>query len=104
MDNASVCDSMARAVAVFLKQKYDISFRPENSRIRCMAHILNLVVQAFLSGLGDAEDPDQNDYYYLHKHDSIHVTAEELEELASTEPEPHGMMQVDLEEVGDNDE
>src|ERR1700754_1876925 len=80
MDNASVCDAMARVMAKFLNQKYEIEFKPENSRICCFAHILNLIVQTFLYGLGEAEDPDNIDYYHVHKHEAIHCTAEDLEE------------------------
>jgi hypothetical protein len=88
MDNASVCDAMADVVAVLLRQKYEVEFKPENARIHCFAHALNLAVQAFLFGLGDAEDPEEIDYFSLHKHESLVVTEAELED--SERPEEGG--------------
>jgi hypothetical protein len=35
--------------------------------IRCIAHVINLVVQAFLFGINEADDPDKEDWYELHK-------------------------------------
>lgn len=106
MDNASVCDAMARYVAKFLKQKYDIEFKCDNGRIHCFAHALNLTVQAFLSGLGDAEDPEEVDHFALHKHEARYLTEADLEEQAEggssadkDGEEPEDSLMAELEEA-----
>ena len=40
--------------------------------IRCVAHVINLVVQAFLFGLGEAEDPEIFDWFEANKDAPIH--------------------------------
>ena len=35
----------------------------QDMEVGCAAHVVNLVVQAFLSGLSLAPDPDENDEY-----------------------------------------
>lgn len=81
-DNATTNDNIFRNVSRYLLSLYDI---PEHRdrQIRCLAHVINLVVQAILAGLNEAdaqaEDPkdellndDLNDYYLSNKDHSIH--------------------------------
>ncbi|THU91229.1 hypothetical protein K435DRAFT_572732, partial [Dendrothele bispora CBS 962.96] len=55
MDNASSCDTMAHALGLLLSKRYSIHFHPENNRIRCLAHVVNLVVQAILKALDEVD-------------------------------------------------
>ena len=68
MDNASVCDVLARSAGVLLLQKYGLQFHPQNARIRCMAHVVNLIVQAIIAEINKANDPEQDNYYIPNKH------------------------------------
>jgi len=61
MDNASVCDVLARSAGILLLQKYGLQFHAQNARIRCMAHVVNLIVQAILTELSEADNPEQDD-------------------------------------------
>jgi hypothetical protein len=38
-----------------------------------MCHVVNLVVQAILAALGEADDPDNVDYYTLNKEQPLHL-------------------------------
>ncbi|KLO07204.1 hypothetical protein SCHPADRAFT_984499, partial [Schizopora paradoxa] len=72
MDNASANDVMAETTGQLLGQRYNIGFHPENGRVRCVAHVVNLVAQKFLSVLSEAKDPDDEDYYTANKHLPTH--------------------------------
>jgi hypothetical protein len=71
-DNASVNDVLIATVARILLTKYGI---PEltNLHIRCTFHVINLVIQDILAALGEADDPDDVDYYSLHKEQPFHL-------------------------------
>jgi hypothetical protein len=71
-DNASVNDVLIATVARILLAKYGI---PEstNLHIRCTCHVVNLVVQDILAALGEADDPDDIDYYSLNKEQPFHL-------------------------------
>ena len=73
MDNASVCDLLAWSASILL-QKYGLKlkFHPQNAQIHCMAHVVNLIVQAILTELNEADDPEQDDYYIPNKHITFH--------------------------------
>ncbi|KAJ7865201.1 hypothetical protein B0H13DRAFT_1455339, partial [Mycena leptocephala] len=58
LDNAPPNDVLLRALARPLRENFDIQFVPANSQIRCLAHVVNLVVQKILAALGDVVDPD----------------------------------------------
>ena len=58
MDNASVFDVLVRAAGIMLLKKYGLQFHPQNARIRCLAHVVNLIVQYLLASLNEAEDPE----------------------------------------------
>jgi hypothetical protein len=87
MDNASVCDVLARSAGVLLLQKYGLQFHPQNARIRCMAHVVNLIVQAILAELNEANDPEQDDYYIPNKHIPFHYDPDDDEEVQQMENE-----------------
>jgi hypothetical protein len=68
----SVNDVLIATVACILLAKYGI---PEstNLHIRCTCHIVNLVVQDILAALGEADAPDNIDYYSLNKEQPFHL-------------------------------
>lgn len=72
MDNLSANDVLARTVSSILMQKYGIHFTPKNGQINCVAHVVNLVVQAILAAIEEAEDPDIQDYFLSNKDLPIH--------------------------------
>jgi hypothetical protein len=76
-DNASSCDVLARTVGIILLKRYHLGFHEENGRICCLAHVVNLVVQRILSSLGDADDPEKEDYFLPNKHLPIHCDADQ---------------------------
>ncbi|KAF6517789.1 hypothetical protein HZS61_003350 [Fusarium oxysporum f. sp. conglutinans] len=47
-DNATSNDTCLKHLSQMLQDKYGISFHPNQRRIRCIAHIINLSLQAFL--------------------------------------------------------
>lgn len=70
-DNASVNDVIMTTVTRCLLARYGIVYTPD-MHIRCLAHIINLVVQAFLFGIEEGDDPDKEDWYELNKDTPIH--------------------------------
>jgi len=87
MDNASICDVLARAAGVMLLQKYGLNFHAQNARIRCMAHVVNLIVQALLAALNEADDPEKDDYYIPNKHLPFHYDPDDDDEVQEMEAE-----------------
>ena len=85
MDNASVCDVLARTAGKFLLAKYNIHFHTDNARIWCLAHVVNLIVQWILADLDEADHPDINNYYLGNKHLPIHYDPNEDEEIQAWE-------------------
>ncbi|KAG8940951.1 hypothetical protein FRC04_004865 [Tulasnella sp. 424] len=73
MDNATSNDVLARSLATLLV-KYDVQFDSKSGQIRCLPHVINLVVQQILSKLSssDVADPDVDDYYNEAKKHSVH--------------------------------
>ncbi|KAH9912012.1 ribonuclease H-like domain-containing protein [Fomitopsis serialis] len=96
MDNASTNDVLARTLTGLLLEKYGIHFSPENGQIRCLAHVVNLVVQKILASIIDAEDPDENDWYLLHKFLPFHYDLEDDDELNAMEEEEAAAMDEKL--------
>jgi hypothetical protein len=88
MDNAPVCDVIACTVGLLLLQKYKIDFHEENNHIRCMAHVVNLVVQAFLASLDEADNPDNYDWFIPNKHLPVHYDPDDDDEVQAWENEP----------------
>jgi hypothetical protein len=72
LDNASPNDVLLRALARLLQEKFDLQFVPANSQIRCLAHVVNLVVQKILAALGNVVDPDVTDDYLPNKDVPFH--------------------------------
>lgn len=94
-DNASANDVLVATVARCLLAWYNIPESP-NLHVRCICHVVNLVVQSILHSIGEAENPDTTDYYALNKEHPVHVNVEnDLEQLEldqeefpkNTEPE-----------------
>lgn len=80
MDNASTNNEIFRNVSKYLLSLYDINEHPDR-HMRCIAHVINLVAQAILSGLKEVEscddvdetsNDDSTDTYLKHKSDPIH--------------------------------
>jgi hypothetical protein len=47
-DNASTNDTLCRAIGSYLKEEEETQWDPTFRRIRCIGHVINLAVQAFL--------------------------------------------------------
>ena len=52
-----------------------------------MAHVVNLIIQALLASLNEAEDPDINDYYIPNKHLPFHYDPDDDDEVQQMEAE-----------------
>ncbi|KAF7341071.1 hypothetical protein MSAN_02093200 [Mycena sanguinolenta] len=87
LDNASPNDVLLQALSRLLMRKFDIQFVPANSQIRCLAHVVNLVVQKFLAALDDAEDPENVDDYIPNKDLPFHYDADSDPEVIAMEQE-----------------
>ncbi|KAF7349507.1 Dimer-Tnp-hAT domain-containing protein [Mycena sanguinolenta] len=87
LDNASPNDVLLQALSRLLMRKFDIQFMPANSQIRCLAHVINLVVQKFLAALDDAEDPENVDDYIPNKDLPFHYDADSDPEVIAMEQE-----------------
>jgi hypothetical protein len=87
LDNAPPNDVLIRALSRLLGESFDIQFVPENSQIRCLAHVVNLVVQKILSVLNDAEDPDVKDDYLPNKDLPIHYDPDSDPDVRDLEEE-----------------
>ena len=82
MDNASVNDVIVETVARCLLTRYGIP-ESSNMHIRCIAHVINLVVQDFLAGMDEADDPDIFDWFESNKEAPLHYDpATDPEQLA----------------------
>ncbi|KAJ7676984.1 hypothetical protein DFH06DRAFT_976182 [Mycena polygramma] len=82
-------------------EKFDIQFVPGNSQIRCLAHVVNLVVQKLLHELDEAEDPETADDYVPNKDLPFHYDPARDPELIELERE---VFTVDDEEVTEEDD
>ena len=81
MDNASSNDVMARSLSHLLWVRYHLKYDAKEHRIRCMGHVINLVAQAMLFAIQEAEDPEVNDYFEIHKFEPIHLDDELADKL-----------------------
>ena len=86
-DNASINDVLIRTAARCLLARYGIPWNPD-MQIRCIAHIVNLIVQAILHGVDEADDPSLVDYFELHKDEPIHYDPAVSPEQKQMEEEP----------------
>ncbi|TFY70017.1 hypothetical protein EVJ58_g118 [Rhodofomes roseus] len=80
-------DVLARTLGRLLLQRYGIQFETKNAQIRCLAHVVNLVVQKILSDLDEADDPEAADYFVLNKFMEFHYDPKDDEELQDLEAE-----------------
>ncbi|KAK7007345.1 hypothetical protein R3P38DRAFT_3597666 [Favolaschia claudopus] len=87
MDNVSANDCLMVALARILREKFKIHFVPDNSQIRCLAHVVNLVVQKILATFKEAADPKDDDYHDQNKDLPIHYDPEEDPEQLNLENE-----------------
>lgn len=85
-------------------ERYGIHFSPENGQIRCLAHVVNLVVQQILSALIDADDLENNDWYLLNKFLPFHYDVESDEELQALEEDETAEMDERLAEQCQDEE
>ncbi|KAJ6483393.1 hypothetical protein C8R45DRAFT_871167, partial [Mycena sanguinolenta] len=76
-----------RALSRILRNNFNIQFVPENSQIRCLAHVVNLVVQKILAVLDEEDDPATRDDYVDSKELPIHYNVDEDPELEALESE-----------------
>lgn len=54
-DNSGTNDTLCRTICQWLHDEYQIQWEPESNRIRCLGHLINLFVQAFMfSGTSSA--------------------------------------------------
>ncbi|OAQ58218.1 ribonuclease H-like protein [Pochonia chlamydosporia 170] len=60
-DNSSTNDTLCRASSTCLREEEDIDWDPEVHRLRCLGHVINLAVQAFL--FKDSLDLNQCELY-----------------------------------------
>jgi hypothetical protein len=52
-----------------------------------MAHVVNLIVQALLAALNEADDPEKDDYYIPNKHLPFHYDPDNDDEVQEMEAE-----------------
>lgn len=87
LDNAAPNDVLIRALSRLLREKFDVQFVPENSQIRCLAHVVNLVVQKMLAALEEAPDPAVEDQYIPNKDLPFHYDLETDDDVRDLEQE-----------------
>lgn len=112
-DNATTNDDIFRNVSCYLLNLYSVNEHPDR-HIWCLAHVINLVVQAILAGLNEADpmydDPidelrndDQNNYYLQNKDTPIHYDASSDPAQAELEAERDVDMAMEFVDVGEFD-
>jgi hypothetical protein len=87
MDNMSNGDVLARVLGILLMERYGMEFHSDNTRIRCLAHVVNIVVQTLLKQLNEAEDPKILDWFEGNRHLPVHYDGDEDEEVKAMEAE-----------------
>ena len=104
LDNASVNDVIVATIGRFLLTKYGIPESP-NQHIRCLCHVVNLVVQSILAVLGEADDPRNNDHFLLNKAQPLHLDIDNDLDQVALDHEEFDDVDNDIEEsVGVEDE
>ena len=87
MDNASNWDVLARILGILLMEHYGMEFHSDNMWIRCLAHVVNIVVQTLLKQLNEAKDPEILDWFEGNRHLPVHYNRDEDEEVKAMEAE-----------------
>ena len=87
-------DVIVTVAARQILQWYGVPYQPD-MHIRCIAHVVNLVVQAILHYFGEADDPETNDYHLDHKDKPIHFNPDEDEDQRALDKEHMTSMAVD---------
>jgi hypothetical protein len=100
--NASPNNVMARLLTHLLWVRYNLKYNAEEQRIRCMGHVINLVAQAMLFAIEEAEDPEVNDYFEIHKFEPVHLDDELAEKLYGVLDKEAGGSVTETEKVDDN--
>lgn len=67
--------------------------------IRCFCHVINLVVQAILASLREADDPDNVDYYSLNKEQPFHLGIDTDPDQVALDDEEFDNVQEDFENI-----
>jgi len=104
-----VNDVLIATVSRILLARYGVPESP-NHHIRCLCHVVNLVVQDILAALGEADDPDEYDYFLLNKDQPFHLDidtdpdqlaldGEEFQEQVEDESEPENVVMEDEEKL-----
>jgi hypothetical protein len=104
LDYASANDTMVQKLVQLIKAHYDLDMDKKDLQIRCLAHVVNLIVQALLNGMGEADDPDTVDYFTLDATAPIHYSPEEDEELIQMEGEAAAQADDEAELIDEDDE
>ena len=94
-DNASVNDVIIEVTGQIILQKYNVPYTPD-MHIRCIAHVVNLIVQAFLAAMDEADSPDDIDYFLLHKESPIHYDPDDDEDHIAMESEDVDLEAMDV--------
>ena len=87
LDNAATNTVLVATLTKLLNEKLEIPFNAENSQIRCLAHVVNLIVQKILAYIQEADDPDVVDYFKENGELPVHVDEDEDEEAITFEEE-----------------
>ena len=87
MDNTSNCNVLACVLSILLMECYGTEFHSDNARIRCLAHVVNIVVQTLLKQLNEAEDPEILNWFEGNRHLPVHYNRDEDEEVKAMEAE-----------------
>lgn len=87
-------DVIVKTAARCLLTRYGIP-ESDDIHIRCIAHVINLMVQAFLVGMDEAEDPDELDWFEADSNIPLHYTPETDKDQVALEKE------VDKEEANE---
>ena len=84
-------------------ERYGVPFHPNNSHIRCLAHVVNLVAQKVLSVAKEVDDPKFQDYYeQLNKQFPVHYNLDGDEDLQDFENEEDNGSTVQKADLGDD--